>query len=120
MNPKLNARPRNQLWLPLYILITFCLLASQFCTKLLADTPKKAHSAERIAQILAETPTIEDVALSPDGAWVAYSVSRGNVATNTTSTEWRLQRLNDDGPLSEPLLLPATATSVKWRPGGKE
>ena len=120
MTPKLSVRPKSNLWLLLYIFIIFCFLTPQVCTELLANTPEKAHSVERIAQFLAEAPTIGDVALSPDGSWVVYSVNRGNVATNTTTIEWHLQHLDNGGPLSESILLPPTATAVKWRPGGKE
>ena len=40
-----------------------------------------------------------ETAVSPDGKWLAYSVTAVDLAQNTRTTEWRLQKIEGGDPL---------------------
>jgi len=71
MNPKLNTRLKSSLWLPLYILITFCLLAPQVCTELLADAPKKGKKQLYSVEQYLKTERLGNAVASPNGRYIA-------------------------------------------------
>jgi hypothetical protein len=81
-------------------------------------------SSDHIAQLMAEAPKVSEVALSPDGEWILYTVARGSVANNRYDSELSLQpanpeRLQTDSP--PVTVVRATGQSPKafaprWRP----
>ena len=79
-------------------------------------------SAEQVAQIMTEVSQFpwDGVQLSPDGAWVAYSVTRKSVTTNESTTEWLLQRVPQGGDaVPAPGRLPSKASAVRWCPDSR-
>ena len=77
---------------------------------------------EEGAVALAETPQIDDLALSPDGKWVTYAVTRRSVKWNTRQTERYVQRIPQSGETVEPakpLYLPEGTVGIQWRPDSK-
>jgi dipeptidyl aminopeptidase/acylaminoacyl peptidase len=79
-----------------------------------------------VTRYIAEAPIIREVALSPDGQVLIYSVSRGSVRENNWESELLLQRLdregNPDGPpheLASVVSDKVTTFSPKWRPDGR-
>lgn len=72
--------------------------------------PSTALTAAQAAKILSEIPELflEKNALSPDGAWVFYRVTKRSVATNQETSQWLLQRIPTSAmPLPAPVPLPA-------------
>ena len=77
-------------------------------------------TAADAAQMKAETPQLSDVAMSPDGKWVTYAVTRRSTAANERKMEHLLQRVPRAGEeAAEPVRLPEGATGVQWRPDSK-
>ncbi len=78
-------------------------------------------TAAAAAALVAGTAQLGAVAVSQDGAWVTYTVTRRSVEANELTTQRLLQRLPRAGePAAEPvpLVLPAGASGVRWHPDG--
>jgi dipeptidyl aminopeptidase/acylaminoacyl peptidase len=99
------------------------LLVTEACKSSPTSTPALPPpniSAAEVAQQLAEMPDIGNVRLSPDGAWLVYSVSRGSTTSNETKSELRLQRIPvGDVPLDSFTLLPKGASAIQWCPDSR-
>jgi dipeptidyl aminopeptidase/acylaminoacyl peptidase len=62
-----------------------------------------------------------DAQISPDGAWVAYSVYRVSLATNEEiPVQWYLHRIqSSEIAFQDRLTLPKGASAVRWCPDGR-
>lgn len=117
MKPELPvyATPRRALFGSLWWVFLFPF----FLTPSFAET---TFTAEQGAVVLAETPQIYDVALSPDGKWVTYAVTSRSVQRNTREIKHYLQLIPQRGQemeLAKSLSLPKGTAGLQWRPDSK-
>ncbi len=59
-----------------------------------------------------------ETAVSPDGQWLAYSVSTVNIEANKSTSQWYLQKIAGGGPTPLPLLQPSDSGlqfSRRWK-----
>lgn len=87
-----------------------------------ASSPADSLTAAEVASQLAEMSQLDGVQMSPDGAWVAYTVTRCSIATNECKVERLLQPTPGAGKAVTrpmPLALPKDGASVQWRPDSR-
>jgi dipeptidyl aminopeptidase/acylaminoacyl peptidase len=81
-------------------------------------------SVEHVASLVATAPQIPEVALSPDGRYIAYTVARGSIVANLYQSKLLVQRVISGGARTPVISITSVESDARrtqffpqWRPG---